>query len=77
MIYVTVIDVNAAWQYMSSILKSVFDKHAPIIQKEVKGKTAPWLNKHIISLMSDRDKLLRKYRKSKSEYDTKCYQNIR
>ena len=48
---------------MKNIVLEVFDKHAPRIMKNVRGKVAPWLRDDIKKLMSERDKLLRKARK--------------
>ena len=36
-------DVNQAWHFIKSILVSTFTKHAPIIDKKVKGRICPWL----------------------------------
>ena len=36
-------NVNEAWNKMKHIVVEVFDKHAPRIMKNVKGKFAPWL----------------------------------
>ena len=55
----------------------IFDKHAPRLMKKVKGKLAPWLTDDVKKLMNERDKLLRKARKSpdaefyKAEYRQK------
>eukprot|EP00112_Aurelia_sp_Birch-Aquarium-sp1_P013272 Seg2810.6 transcript_id=Seg2810.6/GoldUCD/mRNA.D3Y31 product="hypothetical protein" protein_id=Seg2810.6/GoldUCD/D3Y31 len=70
-------DVNEAWNEMKNIVLEVFDKHAPRIMKKVRGKLAPWLTDDVKKLMNERDKLLRKSRKSphmefyKAEYKQK------
>ena len=51
---------------MKSVIMGIFDKHAPLIIKWVKGKPAPWLTAELKSVMNERDSLLRKYRKSKT-----------
>ena len=62
---------------MKNIVLEVFDKHAPRIMKKVRGKLAPWLTDDVKKLMNERDKLLRKSRKSphtelyKAEYKQK------
>ena len=71
------IDVNEAWGYMKNILSGVLNKHAPIIQRRVKGKAAPWLNKGVNRLMNERDKVLRKFRKAKSEVYQVAYKEKR
>ena len=57
-------NVNEAWNKMKNIVLEVFDKHAPRIMKKVRGKLAPWLTDDVKKLMNERDKLLRKSRKS-------------
>ena len=36
-------DVNSALTYFTSELKSVFDAHAPITEKRIKGKPCDWM----------------------------------
>ena len=62
-------NVNLAWQRMKEILTTIFDKHAPRVEKKVKGKPSPWLTDEIKSTMNERNKLLRRYRKYKKEID--------
>ena len=57
-------NVNEAWNKMKNIVLEVVDKHAPRIMKKVRGKLAPWLTDDVKKLMNERDKLLRKSRKS-------------
>ena len=57
-------NVNKAWLFLCNILTNCFDKHAPVITKRVKGTFAPWLNSEIKKLMNNRDKMLRKFRKT-------------
>ena len=70
-------NVNNAWNTMKNIMLEIFDKHAPRLMKKVKGKLAPWLTDDVKKLMNERDKLLRKARKSpdaefyKAEYRQK------
>ena len=45
--------------------------------KRVKSKPSPWLNPELKTMMNTKDKLLRKYRKSKSDFDKRNYQNKR
>ena len=54
-------------------ITSTSNIHAPIITKRVKGKPAPWLNDHIKGQMNDRDRLLRKKRKTKTDFDKNAY----
>ena len=70
-------NVNSVWENLSHILRNIFNRHAPIIKKRVKGKPAPWLTPNIKAAMNERDKLLRKYRKTNSDFDRRAYQNKR
>ena len=58
-------------------LRSVFDIHAPLIQKRARGKSFPWLSQDIKKSISDRDKLLRKAGRTKSQADWNSYKQMR
>ena len=45
-------NVNTALENFNSILKDIFDKHAPLIEKRIKGKSCPWLNDAIKKQMN-------------------------
>ena len=66
-VYNNVSDPNKAADYLSTELKNTFDRHAPLVDKRVKGKPWEWLNDNIKSEMNIRDKLERKARGSKSK----------
>ena len=66
-----------ALKYFSSQLKAVFDTYTPFTEKRVKGKKSPWLSCEIKNSMNNRDKLLRKARKSKSVDDSAGYKRLR
>lgn len=59
-------DVNTAVKYLIVKLKELFDFHAPIVEKRVKGKPSEWLDESIKTEMNRRDALLRRARKSKN-----------
>ena len=48
-----------------------------VIAKKVRGKPAPWLNSEVKNLMNERDKLLRKSRRTKDETDISAYKSKR
>ena len=56
-------NVNDALNYFNDSLKTLFDKHALIISKKVKGKPSGWLNANVKKDMNTRDQLLRKARR--------------
>ena len=47
-------NVNDAWSLLKSTLSNLYNRHAPIIKKKVKGKPAPWLNEDIKTIMNER-----------------------
>ena len=70
-------NINRSWDIFKSNLLAVFDKHAPTIQKRVKGSQSQWLSTDIKDVMNDRDKMLRRARKSKCEHDWASYRHFR
>ena len=68
---------NKAWAKMKSILSDIFGCHAPKISKKVKGKPAPWLNNEVKLLMNERDKPLRRSRRTRDESNTSTYKQKR
>ena len=56
-----------------SRLIDIFQKHAPEFDKKVRHKPCPWLTRDIKTKMIDRDRLLRKMRKTKLENDVTAY----
>ena len=70
-------DVNAAWKVLSDYLTETINTHAPKTTRRIKGKPCPWITPDIKALMSERDKMLRKSRKTKNELDISSYKNLR
>ena len=70
-------NVNEAWAQIKEALTTVFEHHAPKICKHIKGKPVPWLNPAVKKLMNERDKLLRKCRKTKTDLDISQYKQKR
>ena len=62
-----------AWSNLQQILFETINRSAPLINKHVKGKPAPWLNADVKAVMNHRDKLHRKFLKSKSNTDWNMY----
>ena len=70
-------NVNKDWLFLCNILTNCFENHAPVITKRVKGTFAPWLNSEIKKLMSNRDKMLRKFRKTNDNNHWNGYKRLR
>ena len=70
-------DVNAAWCFIKDKLTTVFNRHAPFIEKRVKDRFSPWLSSEIRQQMNNRDKALRKARKTNKKTDLHFYKTLR
>jgi hypothetical protein len=70
-------DVNRAWDFFKDILLKTINIHAPMVKKRIKGKRCPWLTGDIRTQMSDRDKILRKARKSNNVSDWLIYKQLK
>ena len=70
-------DVNKAVSYLQNALTVLFDKHAPLIEKRVRGKPCGWLDDNIKHEMNRRDGLLRRARKLNNENSWREYKNQR
>ena len=70
-------NVNQCTDAFNNILETAFEKHAPTINKKIKGKLCPWLNSNLKSEMNNRDKLMRKAKKSRNDEDWLAYKQSR
>ena len=69
-----VTNVDQLWHDFKSAFVSVADRHAPIIQRRVRGiDNCPWLNKEIKSVMRQRDYFHSKARKTNNSEDWPSY----
>ena len=69
-------DVSAALEFFNRSLKSVFDHHAPVIEKRIRSRKE-LLSRDIKKSMNDRDKLLRIARRTKNQADWTFYKQMR
>ena len=70
-------DVNKALNYLNSTTGAIFRKYAPLIEKRVKGRKCEWLTSYLKCLLRERDKLLRKARRTKDPVDWGAYKTLR
>ena len=70
-------DGSKALVYFTTSLRNIFDVHAPITSKRVKGKGCPWITVELKSMMNNRDQLLRKARKNNIGADWTLYRRMR
>ena len=69
--------VDNAWSRFKAIFLQVADRHAPFIQKRVRGRDCPWITGQIKREIRHRDFLLKKARKSKLDEDWLAYRTVR
>ncbi len=70
-------DVNVALNNFHGVVKTIFDRHAPFIVRRIKGKSCPWMHHDLRKIMTDRDRLLTKARKTKNIEDWNMYKRLR
>ena len=70
-------NVDAAWCFIMDNLTTVFNRHAPFIEKRVKDRFSPWLSSEIGQQMNNRDKALRQARKRNNKTDWNFYKTLR
>ena len=68
---------NALWEQFRDRFNEVAEIHAPIRQRRVRSKYAPWLNNEIKNLMNFRDVMKRKAVKTKSSFYNDAYKIAR
>ena len=62
-------NVNKAWGHLYTTLLDIFNKHTPIIKKNVKGNSGLWLTSELKKKMNERDKRLRRCRNTTRKID--------
>ena len=70
-------DVNTAVIYLSKQLLQIFNTHAPVVEKRVKGKSCEWLDETIKKEMNTRDQVLRRARRRNDETSWREYKQQR
>ena len=70
-------NVDEAWSLWKYNFTAECDKHAPLIDKKVRGRNCPWLTLEIKQMMRARDASLKKYRRSKLDTDLAAYRPLR
>ena len=70
-------NVNDAVDYFNRTVMGIFDKHAPVVVKRVRGKPCEWLTHDIRKMKTDKDRLLKKARKTKNPDDWNLYKKLR
>ena len=70
-------NVDEAWSLWKYNFTAECYKHAPLIDKKVRGRNCPWLTLEIKQIMRARDASLKKFRRSKLDTDLATYRLLR
>ena len=70
-------DVNAAYLDFTNKLMSVINEIAPIKEIRVKSRTEEWFDGEVVESIKIRDKLFKKFKKSKSQNDKELFKVAR
>ena len=70
-------EFNSARMKWKKLFLLVCTKHAPVRRKITRGVKCPWLQAATKKLMNERDFVLRKARRSRSESDWSMYRRLR
>ena len=67
--YSEFIDINAAYSHFLQLITSVIDKLAPLKEIRVRNNTQEWMDEEVLEGIRIRDKLLSKFKKTKTHTD--------
>ena len=70
-------DLDTAYDNFQSIVAESVEKHAPMIQKKVRGLHCPWRTTEITNLIKTRDYHLKRAKRSGSNHDWSLYRQYR
>ena len=70
-------NVNTAVSVLQSRFKSLFEKHAPFLEKCFRGKTCSWLDQNAKTEMNTRDGFLRKAKRLNDDQSWRDYKDQR
>ena len=69
--------VNEAYSNFFQKLMAVIDKIAPYKSKRVKGNTQKWFDGEVLEKLNLRNKLFKKFKKSRLHIDKELYKKIK
>lgn len=73
----TASNVNDALNIFNFMVKRIFDVHAPYTTKRTKSRPCKWITDEIKQIMNERDKTLRKARKTNDKNNWESYKTLR
>lgn len=70
-------DIDVKVDNFNRIINALMDKHAPVQSKVLRQNSAPWMNNEIRSMIKRRDKLRKKFKKTKCPEDFEIFRKLR
>ena len=70
-------DVDEMEKFITSNITKVYDENAPLVQKRVTRRKAPWMNGEIKRITRMKNKLRNKYWRTRERSDWEAYKDIR
>ena len=70
-------EIHNWWNLFKRKLAAVLDRHAPFIEKRVRGRDCAWFTKEIMDKINERDYHLRKARETGKEQNWSAYKKLR
>lgn len=70
-------NISAMWENFVSKFLGVVNKHAPLVERKVRGQQIPWMNDEIRQMIHNRDHYKRIANKSQNDIDWENYKNLR
>ena len=70
-------EINSSWNLFKVKLAAVVDRHAPFIERRVRGLDCAWLTKEIKDKMNERNYHLWKARETGNEQEWSAYKRLR
>ena len=67
--YSEFLDINAAYSHFLQLIISVIDKLAPLKEIRVRNNTQEWMDEEVLEGIRIRDKLLSKFKRTKTHTD--------
>ena len=70
-------DIDAKVEFFTSSLLQLYNKHAPYRSFVAKNHPTPWLNKEVKTLIKERNKAWRTYKRTLRAHDHEAYKHLR
>ena len=67
--YSEFMDINAAYSHFMQVITSIIDEIPPLKEIRIRNNTQEWIDEEVLEGMRIRDKLLSKFRRTKSHID--------